>query len=189
MFGLYRKMTDLHTRWLRSMSIKQIIIYTILFILSLAFLLPWISDLSYQLIGVRESIDASFFTEVKDLYLLRDEYGSEGRHYYIVLRVTFDLVWPIIYYLFLASITAYLSKHVNTKSNFRYINYLPIIAVLLDFLENILAIFFMAMYPYQVDFIAFLIIVVSINKWVWIAFSFIQIFYLLMKRGVTYVRK
>ncbi len=189
MLGLFVKIKDQYTLWLRNMSIKQAMIYSIIFIVFIALVLPWMSELSFELIKVEESIDTSLFTEIKELYHLREKYGSTGRYYYIIIRVTFDVIWPVVYFLFIASWTAYLSKSIKEPSTFRYINYLPLIAVSLDYLENLIAIIFMASYPYQIDIIPFLAIVVSLNKWLWIAFGFIQIIWLLLKRGVTYVRK
>ena len=144
---------------------------------------------SFQLIGVKESIDTGFHTDFDTLYQIRDDYGSEGRLYYVIIRFTFDIIWPIVYFLFLASFTGFLTKHLKNSSEHRYINYLPILAIALDYLENILASIFMLSHPYQLDLLVFLIIVVSINKWAWISFSFIQIIWLSIKRGFSYVRK
>lgn len=189
MFTFFSKIKQTYIKWLRNMTITQILIYTVIFSLFIAIVLPWINDLSFQLIKMKESIDTSFFTEIKDIYLLREEYGETGRYYYVILRITFDVIWPIVYFLFLTSLTAYLSKHKTSQSSFLYINYVPLLAVLLDYLENILAVLFMITYPTRIDLLAFLLIVVSINKWVWIGFSFIQIVVLAIKRGVYYVRK
>lgn len=183
------KLRVLYSKWLHSITVKQVIIYTVIFTLFIVLVLPFVNDLTYRLIGVKESIDTGFITDLSKIYKIRDEYGPEGRKYYIILRFTFDIVWPIVYFLFIASITGYLTKHLKNSSEHRYINYLPILAVSLDFLENILASIFMIIHPYTFDLLVFLIIVVSLNKWVWILFSFIQILWLSIKRGLLYVRK
>lgn len=183
------RLRELYSKWLHSISVRQLVVYSTIFILFIVLVLPWMNEYAFELIGVKDSIDTGFHTDIEKLYALRDSYGTEGRRYYIIIRFTFDLIWPIVYFLFIASITGFLTKHIKDSSEHRYINYLPILAVVLDYLENILASIFMFIHPASFDFLVFLIIVVSINKWAWILFSFIQIIWLSIKRGLTYVRK
>lgn len=189
MLGIYNKIKDIYSKWLHSITLKQVFFFSILFILTIIFILPFMSNLAEELIGTSESIDTGFHNDVSQLYEIRELYGHNGRYYYVILRITFDLIWPLIYFLFFASITGYLSKHIKESSTHRYINYLPVIALLLDYLENTLAIIFMGIYPYRSDLLVFLIIIISLNKWVWIGFNFLQIVWLSIKRGLSYVRK
>ncbi len=186
---LYIKIKKSYTKWLKSVTWKQVLFFTVFFILFVSLVLPWVNTFTEELIGVSDSIDTGFKTDVTELYQIRELYGAQGRMYYIILRVTFDLIWPIVYFLFLASVTAFLTKHIKESNTHRYLNYVPIVAILLDYSENTLAIIFMAMYPYTFDLLVFILIVVSLNKWVWIGFSFLQIIYLAIVKGVNYVRK
>lgn len=186
---LYNKIKESYTNWLRNITWKQVLFFTVFFVLFVSLVLPWVNTLSEELIGVSDSIDTGFKTDIKELYHIRELYGVAGRLNYIYLRVTFDLIWPIIYFLFLASTTALLTKNITESNAHRYLNYLPIIAILLDYFENVLAIIFMAIYPGNFDILVFILIVVSLNKWVWIGFAFLQIIYLSLVRSVQYVRK
>ena len=39
-----------------------------------------------------------------DLYEMAQSYGADGRGLYVKARFTFDLVWPLVYTLFLVTI-------------------------------------------------------------------------------------
>ncbi len=70
-------------------------------------LLPKISEYTTEKTGISEAPDISFFYTSDDLYDLAARYGENGRQTYIVMRWTFDLVWPIVYTAFLTANSYY----------------------------------------------------------------------------------
>ena len=75
----------------------------------------------------RESPDLSIFYSVDDLTRMAESYGEEGRAQYIHARITFDIIWPIIYTVFLASSISWLiTRGFSEKS----IGYIPIFYLL-----------------------------------------------------------
>jgi hypothetical protein len=80
---------------------KIYMIIIIIFILFMVLVLPLVNLLSQQWIGVSESPDTMMFYHPNDFYALMTLYGLKGRQIYIILRWTFDLVYPFVYGLFL----------------------------------------------------------------------------------------
>lgn len=164
---------------------KQVIISTIIFLLFTALVLPFISTYSTQIIGVADSPDTNFKFNLAKLYILVDSYGKDGRLYYVILRWTFDIVWPTVYTVFLVSSIAYLARETKCKFNIKPI-YLPVLAVLFDLLENINATIIMLLYPIKMDVFGYLLFASSILKWITIGLSFLLvigflIYYIIMR--------
>jgi hypothetical protein len=134
--------------------------------------LPFVSAYTTEVIGVAESPDTSFSFNLIKLYNIVDSYGRDGRIFYVTMRWTFDIAWPIVYTLFLISNIAYLSRETSSKLKLKLL-YFPLFAILFDFLENINATFIMLLYPTRVDIFGYLLFTSSILKWITIGISFI----------------
>jgi len=158
---------------------KQTIVIVVIFLLFTSIVLPYIAGLTTRLIGVSESPDTGFGLTLNDLYFIRSEYGAYGRKVYIIMRYTFDIVWPIVYTSFLVVVFAYLGRNLNLKVGYKIL-YLPLIAVLFDFLENISATIFMAKYPKQADFFGMMTLSSSMIKWGLIGLCFAGVIVLLV---------
>lgn len=166
---------------------KQTIVIAIFFALFVLFALPFVSTLTTELIGVSESPDLLFSFDLSKLYQLRNSYGSEGRRIYIILRFTFDIVWPLIYALFLISLSLYLAKRVDLKYKHK-VAYITLLAVFFDLCENILASIFMAIYPVKSDILGWLIMSSSMLKWSFISLAFLIVLYLLLLNLVQKIK-
>lgn len=174
-------MTNFLTKIYNGISKKQTIIISIVFLLFTAIALPLISSYTAGVIGVSKSPDTSFSFQVSELYRIVQLYGKEGRTFYIVMRWTFDIVWPAIYTLFLVSAISYLAG--ASKTGFGYkVLYLPLLAVTFDLLENIFATIIMAIYPTMIDSFVYALFISSIAKWIMIVISFILVIYLFLRR-------
>ena len=171
-----------------NITTKQVIVIGAVFVLFTALALPSIAKYTADMIGVSESPDTSFSFDINGLYSLLQSYGKDGRRFYIVMRWTFDVVWPFIYTVFLVGTIAYLSRRSNCKFGFKPL-YVPIFAVMFDFLENIFATIVMAIYPTEVDLFGYLLFISSIIKWGLISFSFIIVVVFLIRFIVKVVKK
>jgi hypothetical protein len=139
--------------------------------------LPSVSDYTERAVG-SESPDTSFFYKGETLYDVAQSYGEAGRGRYIFLRWTFDLVWPLVYLLFLVSVTAQLCKAYNKKW-LNYIIWLPIVATVFDYIENSLLTIFMMLFPSRIFWLGTLAGLATVIKWTLLYLSFALIFFLL----------
>lgn len=118
---------------------------------------------------------------------MAETFGAEGRAYYIRSRFTFDIVWPLAYGIFLWATIAYLGKRLKYTSA-RYLVLLPILGILLDYMENVGASLVMFMYPAKVPIISHIVPVFTIAKWLSIGSSFIALGLLIIYRGIMVLK-
>ncbi len=145
---------------------------TATFIVFLTVILPEEASRNAAYFGENPTPDGSFIYSASDLYDMASTYGEEGRQYYIRSRFTFDVVWPLAYGWFLWAGIAYFGQ-ATENSWARYTSLLPVLAVLLDFMENTSASIVMFFYPDQVPVIPHLVPVFTFGKWTVIGLSFI----------------
>lgn len=147
-------------------------LFTLIFVAFIAYVLPNVSEATKLATGSERSPDTSFFYTADDVYEIAKEYGPEGRSYYIKSRVTFDVVWPIAYGLFLtAALSRLLSKVSDRLKSLVMLNLLPILGVALDYLENFATATAMYVYP-KTTFLAGLAPYFTVLKWLCIYASF-----------------
>lgn len=169
-------------------SLKVLIISIIIFIAFMIVVLPMVSDYTMEKIGDYASPDMSFFYSASDLYDMADEYGEDGRNAYILMRFTHDLVWPLVYLFFLAAAITWFLKPLMHKTPLIYLNLLPFIGALFDYLENIGAVIVMARYPSVTPVIAEVTPVFSVIKWSVLGISFVVLFLVIIYRIIRIVK-
>lgn len=156
----------------RADTTPLLLIAVAVFVLFMVIVLPNMAGRLTALTGVNVSPDTSFVYTARDLNAMAEAYGSAGRAYYIYSRFTFDLVWPTVYLLFLASLVTRLFRFLEPNDPRRLVNLLPFIAVFFDLLENSAASLVMFRYPLASPIAASLAPVFTFLKWVFIGFSF-----------------
>ncbi len=148
-------------------------------------ILPEISEYTSEKTGISEAPDTSFFYKSENLYDLAERYGESGRQTYIFMRWTFDLLWPIVYTAFLTAWIWKLSNYLKVKK----IYYVPIIAMMFDYLENIGTTIVFQIYPNKIEIIASITPWMSMLKWTLLGGSFIILFVLLIAVPIKIIRK
>ena len=134
-----------------------------IFIFFMVVILPAVV-LQTEAIGITESIDTNFGFQASEIYRIIGSYGVDGRSYYLLQRWTFDLVWPLAYGLPLfTTLRLFLPQVLNQRWGF--IAKLPLLAVGLDYLENIIFSIIVIAYPNEFTWLAFLGVSVSLLKW------------------------
>ena len=169
-------------------STKHVAIFAIVFVLFTAIALPYVSALTTRVIGVAESPDTSFAFSASHIMGIVESYGIDGRLFYVLMRWTFDVVWPLIYTLFLGSSIAYFAR----RSGFRFgykVLYIVLLAVFFDVFENINATIIMLLFPTEAIFFVYLLMIASLLKWIFIGISFIFVILLLLRFIVFSYRK
>jgi hypothetical protein len=149
----------------------------VIFLIFSAVVLPGQSAAVDSYSGSTGSPDLSLFYSSHDLYQMAEQYGSAGREAYVHARFSFDLVFPIIYTLFLVTAISWLLGTITSEaSQWRMLNLAPILGMLFDFLENITASIVINRYPALSPVSANLAPVFTFLKWVFVGGSFLILF-------------
>lgn len=142
-----------------------------LFLLFMLTVLPGMAVRTEEMTGSTVSPDTSFLYTAHDLYEMAEAYGAAGRAFYISTRFTFDIIWPLVYLLFLTAVITAVFRPLDRGSPWRKANLLPWGGVVFDFLENIGASVVMYRYPLHSPLVAELTPVFTFVKWLLIAAS------------------
>ena len=146
---------------------KKLFLY--LFLMFVLVLSPLVFILSNSLYEVNFSPDTMFFYSADDFYKMIDIIGQSGRRFYLITRWTFDLLYPLIYGVFL-----YQLMH-TFKQKQTLIIYLPFTAVIFDYLENTLASLLTVFYKSHINFLVYVLQVFSLLKWLFLILSIIYL--------------
>jgi hypothetical protein len=169
------------------LNIYHVLLVLFIFAIFTATILPSEANRGVEA-GLTQSIDTSILYSVEDLYLIISGYTREVRLAYIYQRFTFDLIWPLIYGLFIVITTAYLLIKIKIK-RLNNLIYFPLTAILLDFLENISVSILMFIYPIRINAIALLASLITTLKWITLSYAFIQIIILLVILLILKIKK
>ena len=163
------------------------LITLIIFIVFVIFVLPNESQKS-EALGLISGPDTSFFYTANELYRIADAYGIIGRQFYIRQRFTFDIIWPVAYgaFLYINSIYFYKKNKINKHI---YLLYLPIVAVVFDYLENIMTSIVMYRYPNQTIIIDHMAGFMTSLKWITLSASFVVLVYFIFIYSMNKIKK
>ncbi len=118
--------------------------------------------------------DLSFSYSSDELYRMAEAYGEQGRQAYLRARWTFDLLWPIVYTVFLCTAISWLfNLSLPPGSRWRIANLVPLIGMLFDYLENIFTSLVMLRYPQPCPLGAAPAPIVTPLKWIFVGGSFL----------------
>ncbi len=160
--------------FLRKTSFWVVLTTLALFVIYLALILPAEATRSDQVIGSAPSPDTSLYYSKAELYQIAETYGQEGRLYYVDSRITFDILWPLVYTFFLINAISWiLNKTILEDSKLRLLNLVPLAGILFDYLENIASMVVMFRYPTPTDILASLAGIFTSLKWVFLGGSFL----------------
>lgn len=169
-------MTSL-TLWLHKISKGRITLFALLaFVLFSAFILPVQANKTKQYAGNAGIIDTQFWYSSQNIYDKADSYGEEGRRVYIIDRLSFDLIWPMVYAFFLGTTISYTFRsNFPSESWLQGMNLVPVIAMLFDLLENLGASVIMLAYPGKISWLAQVLPYFTSLKWLLLFGSFILV--------------
>jgi len=143
------------------------------FLLFTALVLPGQSRQAQAGSGGAGSPDLTFIYNTDDLYRMAEAYGPDGRQAYIRARFTFDLIWPLVYTLFLVtSLSWALKGALPDTSRWRVANLVPLLGALMDYFENISTSLVMLRYPAPSPGVDWLATVFTPAKWVLLGLAF-----------------
>jgi len=153
--------------WLRSVSKSWVALSALLvFLLFSALVLPQQATKAEQETGSADSPDTSFFYSPAKLYQIAEAYGEQGRQAYIRARFTFDLIWPLVYTVFLTTAISWVfGRAFAPESRWQRANLAPLLGALFDYLENLSTSLVMLRYPDQTVVVDLLATVFTVLKW------------------------
>lgn len=145
----------------------------VVFVLFTALVLPRQAREAEASSGNTGSPDTSLFYTAGELYEWAEEYGAAGRTAYVRARLTFDVVWPLVYTLFLTTALSWLmARAFAAGSGWRRANVVPLLGMLFDFAENGSTSLVMARYPAATPVVDTLAGVLTLVKWLLVGGSF-----------------
>jgi hypothetical protein len=165
--------------WMTRVSNGWVALSTlIIFLLFTAFVLPGQSSRAAVNTGSAKTPDLSLYYTADELYQMAEAYGGEGRVAYVRARFTFDLVWPLVYMIFLSTEISWVyGKAFAMGSPWRLTNLTPIFGAVFDYLENIFTSLVMIVFPKQVPVVGMLAGLCTVAKWMLLGTSFILLLY------------
>ncbi len=168
---MWKKLSD----WLHKISSGWLtLIGLIVFFAFSALVLPEQAAQADANSGGADIPDLSFYYSPQELYQMAESYGEAGRQAYIRARFTFDLVWPIVYTLFLATSLSWLfERGISRPSRWQLANLAPILGMIFDYLENISTSLVMYRFPARTVVIDFLATLFTPIKWIFVGGSFL----------------
>lgn len=102
----------------------------------------------------------------EDLYAASQAWGETGRAAYVRARVTFDVIWPLAYGIFLLTGLSWVwARATRPGSRWRRIALLPVLVVALDYAENVCTATVVARYPARTPVLDALAPVFTAAKW------------------------
>jgi hypothetical protein len=120
------------------------------------------------------SPDTSFYYTANDLYQIAEKYGDSGRQEYVKARFTFDLIWPLVYTMFLGTSISWIFSKTGVSGNlWRRTNLMPVWGMLFDFLENISLSVVMIRYPKPTLVLDTIAPIFTFVKWIFVSGSFV----------------
>ncbi len=150
------------------------LVTALVFATFLVAVLPGVARTTVEMTGTSASPDGSYLYTAEDLYRWAAAYGEEGRAYYVRSRFTFDVVWPLVYGLFLQVSLLLASRATVVVARLpSVLVFTPVIAVLFDFLENTSAALVMARYPATTPVAAHAAPVLTFVKWNVLVLAFV----------------
>lgn len=166
------------------------LISILVFFLFIFIVLPHESDKMASYSGESGSPDLYFIYNPDLVFQIADIYGESGRQEYIRSRMTFDIVWPIVYAFFLiTAISAFWRRHPDKWPSLKVLNLMPIAAVIFDQFENLGAAMVMMHWPQKSLPWALTAAIATPLKWILVGTSFLLLLLLwisaLFKRSVN----
>jgi hypothetical protein len=147
---------------------------TLIFLLFTLLVLPDQASRAEANTGDAGSPDMSFYYSADDLYELAKVYGEEGRRAYVRARFTFDLIWPLVYTVFLSAGISWVNRRAfGLESLWQRANLVPALAALFDYLENMSTSLVMIRYPSATPVVDAMATVFTMVKWVLVSSSFV----------------
>jgi hypothetical protein len=172
-------MKDQFLHFLRKMArwywLLILFVFQLVFMWAFRGLFPYSVEKIQQITGGRGLPDSEIYYTYHQLFQVFDAYGETGRAMYLQIQLI-DMVYPVVYSLLLAGILMALYK----RSRFEHVVFIPFMAALFDYVENILLRTSVQAFPAMNDAVVQIAAMATLLKW-----SLLVLSLLLMIPGVV----
>ena len=152
---LMNSMFNFRSRLERWAARRNILILLGLFLLFTLIIFPLLTARLTSLSGGFSLLDNEFSYTPEKAYQMISAYGAEGRPLYLITTLTADLVYPLIYALLLSlGMIYFFHQTFSQDSPVQGAFYLPIAAMVADYLENICLVILLVSFPHWVEGLA-----------------------------------
>lgn len=135
-------------------------------------------------------LDLLFFYTPAQAFAMIEKYGEAGRALYMKIELSVDILYPVVYTLFLGLLISWLFQRAFTPdSRMQKWNVAPVGVWFFDLLENVGIVIMLAMYPSQPVFLAWLTMLLGIIKWALAFLSIALVLVGLVKAAANRFRK
>jgi hypothetical protein len=111
-------------------------------------------------------LDVMFFYSPAQAFAMIEKYTQAGRIFYMKIELTMDILYPVIYALFLSlAITWLFQRAFQHESKMQKWNVAPVGAWFFDLLENVGIVTMLAVHPHQPTWVAWLAMLFGLLKW------------------------
>jgi len=100
-----------------------------------------------KITGGANILDFEFGYSYEKAYNMLTALGVEGRTFYLTKILPMDYPFPLTYMLFYIGFIALLIKHTAKNKPYRFLLFIPVLAMLFDWIENIGLITMLSSYP------------------------------------------
>jgi len=129
---------------------------------------PWAGDAG--------ALDLLFFYTPDKAYSLISAYGEPGRGFYRNFELTIDILYPVVYALFLSLLISWLfQRGFSPESPIQRMNVAPLGAWGFDLLENLGIVWMLETYPSASASLAWTTALCTMGKWIFVGASMILI--------------
>jgi hypothetical protein len=144
---------------------------------------------NFTLENGKPTLDSDCFYTAEKAYDLFNKLGDDGRLFYAWTEITLDLIFPVLYTLFLSLLLIFIFRKLSNFKFQRALVLLPLMAMLFDFCENALIAFLLFAYPKKYIWIAVVASLSTKLKWIFVFASLAAIFYGLIRLVIRYLGK
>lgn len=145
-----------------------------IFLLFTGLVLPGQASRAEADAGGAGSPDTAFYYSAEDLYQMANAYGEEGRRAYVEARFTFDLIWPLVYTVFLCTGISWVNRRAyGAESPWQFANLVPVAGASFDYLENLSTSLVMIRYPNGTGGVDVLAGAFTLAKWILVGCSMV----------------
>jgi hypothetical protein len=138
----------------------------LIFVLFTSLVLPAQAESADELSAGAATPDLSIYYTAQDLYHWAEVYGPQGRKAYIRTRLTFDVIWPLVYTFFLATALSWTyARGFAPESVWQRANLAPVLGMIFDFLENVSTSLIMLRFPDVTPILDSLAGIFTMVKW------------------------
>lgn len=138
-------------------------------------------------------LDLRFFSTPEITYSMVSAYGDYGRAFYRNFELTVDILYPIVYTLFVSLIISWLfQRGFEAGSKMQKLNATPFGAWAFDLLENLGIVTMLSVYPATPALLAWVTTVLTMVKWMFVGASMVLMVVGIaaaLKKAVTGARK